>query len=40
MHLTNYSLNKGSDNFVTEDIPENILEPNNASKRTLAALFK
>ena len=38
MHLTNYSLNKMSDEFVKE--PENVLEPNDASKRTLAALWK
>lgn len=38
MHLTNYAINKTSDKYVWE--PENILEPNNASKRTLTALFK
>ena len=38
MHLTNYSLNKNADEFEAE--PENILEPNTGSKRTLEALFK
>jgi len=40
MHLTNYSLNKMSDEYVKEEDVANILEPNNCSKRTLAALFK
>ena len=40
MHLTNYSLNKGSDDFTSEEEVENILEPNKGSKRTLEALFK
>ena len=42
MHLTNYTLNVGSDNYVSEDqIPEeSINEPNNGSKRTLTAVFK
>ena len=40
MHLTNYSLNKGSDTYIEEDPEQNILEPNNGSKRTLTALFK
>ena len=38
MHLTNYAINKTSENYVWE--PENILEINNGSKRTLTALFK
>ena len=38
MHLTNYAINKNSENYVWE--PENILEPNNGSKRTLTALYK
>ena len=38
MHLTNYAINKNSENYIWE--PENILEPNNGSKRTLTALFK
>lgn len=38
MHLTNYSLNKTSDNYEQE--PENVFEPNNASKRTLTCLYK
>jgi len=40
MHLTNYSLNKASEEFTTESEVENILEPNKGSKRTLEALFK
>ena len=38
MHLTNYSLNKMSEEYVED--PENFLEPNNSTKRTLDALFK
>ena len=38
MHLTNYSLNKDSEEYVKD--PEDILEPNNGSKRTLTALYK
>ena len=38
MHLTNYSINKTSDNYIWE--PEDILSPNEGSKRTLTALFK
>ena len=37
MHLTNYSINKHSDTYITSD---NILEPNNASKRSLTSLMK
>jgi hypothetical protein len=40
MHLTNYSLNKFSDDYVKEEEVTEILEPNSASKRTLSALFK
>jgi len=40
MHLTNYSLNKSSDTYIEENPNQNILEPNNGSKRTLTALFK
>ena len=38
MHLTNYSLNKLSDEYI-EDAKE-VLEPNDGTKRTLAALYK
>jgi hypothetical protein len=38
MHLTNYSLNKMNKEYVKE--PDNILEPNDGSKRTLTALYK
>jgi len=38
MHLTNYSLNKMNKQYIKE--PENILEPNDGSKRTLTALYK
>jgi hypothetical protein len=38
MHLTNYSINKTSENYVWE--PEDIMNPNEGSKRTLTALFK
>ena len=40
MHLTNYSLNKSSDKWVDEADVENILDPNQCSKRTLTALWK
>lgn len=40
MHLTNYSVNKSSDTWVDENDVENILEPNDCSKRTLSALWK
>ena len=40
MHLTNYSLNKISKDFIDESEVEDILEPNNCSKRTLTALWK
>lgn len=38
MHLTNYSINKMSPDYVWE--PADILSPNNGSKRTLTALWK
>ena len=37
MHLTNYSINKDSPNYIWE--PENIFEPNNGTKRTLTSLL-
>mmetsp|Transcript_32982 Transcript_32982/g.50463 ORF Transcript_32982/g.50463 Transcript_32982/m.50463 type:complete len:96 (+) Transcript_32982:732-1019(+) len=40
MHLTNYSINKISKTYVSDKEVENVCEPNKASKRTLAALFK
>lgn len=41
MHLTNYSLNKMSDKYVHEPSSESeIMEINNATKRTLTALYK
>ena len=41
MHLTNYSLNKLSNTFIPEEEQvENVLDPNNCSKRTLTALWK
>jgi hypothetical protein len=36
MHLTNYSINKHSETFIES---ENILEPNNATKRTITSLM-
>lgn len=38
MHLTNYSVNKLSPDYIHE--PEDILEPNNGTKRTSTSLFK
>lgn len=38
MHLTNYSINKSSPNYIWE--PEDVLAPNDGSKRTLTALYK
>lgn len=38
MHLTNYSINKASPNYVWE--PEDILSANDGSKRTLSALWQ
>ena len=40
MHLTNYSINKVSKNWVDESEVEDILEINRCSKRTLSALWK
>lgn len=40
MHLTNYSINKAADAYVDESQVEDILEPNDGSKRTLACLWK
>jgi tubulin polyglutamylase TTLL11 len=34
MHLTNYSINKGSQNFIEDSNIDDILKPNNGSKRT------
>lgn len=39
MHLTNFSLNKQSENFHTDPPIDDIYLPNNASKRTLTALY-
>ena len=39
MHLANYSINKYSTDFVEDLEVEDILKPNNASKRTMEALF-
>lgn len=36
MHLTNYSINKHHEDYVES---EDILAPNNATKRTLTSLF-
>ena len=38
MHLTNYSINKASPDYVWE--PEDILSPNDGSKRTLEAVWR
>ena len=38
MHLTNYSINKSSENYIWE--PDDVMKPNDGSKRTLTALFK
>ena len=40
MHLTNYSLNKKSRDFVDEEDVQDIFEPNRCSKRTLTAIYK
>lgn len=40
MHLTNYSVNKTSDEYVQEEEVDDILEPNDCTKRTLTALWK
>lgn len=38
MHLTNYSLNRHSSEYISEG--GNIMKPNYGSKRTLSALYK
>lgn len=38
MHLTNYSINKHSDDYIWE--PEDVLSINDGSKRTMTALYK
>ena len=38
MHLTNYSINKTSENYIWE--PEDVMSINDGSKRTLTALWK
>ena len=38
MHLTNYSINKTSDDYIWE--PEDVMSINDGSKRTLTALWK
>ena len=38
-HLTNYSINKGSKNFIEDVTVSDILKTNNATKRTLTALY-
>lgn len=40
MHLTNYAVNKMAEEFVDEADVNDILEPNNCTKRTLTALYK
>lgn len=40
MHLTNFSLNKMSEDFVLEEDVHDIYEPNKCSKRTLTAVYK
>jgi len=40
MHLTNYSVNKESKDFIDERYVKDILEPNFCTKRTLTALYK
>jgi hypothetical protein len=39
MHLTNYSINKMSEDYVTTK-QENILADNNSTKRTLQSLYQ
>lgn len=39
MHITNYNINKHSSNCVGEDEVEDVLKPNNATKRTLSAVL-
>lgn len=40
MHLTNYSLNKKSRDFIDEDQVKDMFQPNMCSKRTLTAIYK
>lgn len=40
MHLTNYSLNKHSEDYIEDTAVADILRPNLATKRTFTALFK
>jgi hypothetical protein len=40
MHLTNFSLNKNSDNYVSPDEEEFFKESSTASKRLLSAVYK
>ncbi len=40
MHLTNYSLNKLSENYISDENIQDINELNNGSKRTLSSLYK
>ena len=39
MHLTNYSLNKTSEDWIDETEVEDPLLPNKCSKRTLTAMY-
>lgn len=39
MHLTNFSLNKNSDNFITPD-DEFYKDTSNASKRLMTTIYK
>lgn len=40
MHLTNFSLNKNSDNYVSPSEEEFYKESSNASKRLMTSVFK
>ena len=40
MHLTNYSINKAGHNWIDESEVDDMLKPNNCSKRTITALFQ
>ena len=39
MHLTNFNINKHSKNCVDDSTVDDVLKPNNATKRTLTALL-
>ena len=39
MHLTNYSINKMNDEKYVHSGPQSVLKENNATKRTLTALW-